>query len=521
MTRFLKILVLWLVVGAMVWLFTLWHWQQSGRDVNLADIVGYLFVLPTAIVAVWLLALWGLARVRAKAADAAVPSMAKDQGGDPMVSTDEAMRQAHAWVLDATVCSRAGRDALSTWSGLQAGQTRPDLDAHLQDLDGLPVFSARVADLEPAMPDDDGGTDPAEALSGAALRALALLSAPCDQLADSWMQWIDTLTQAGAPEAASGERVDAQGAAFDGVSRAYLSGVAHRLPADEAGRLPPVTWRVRLLMPVQWSEVDQDAIVRCAHARLAEVSESTQAQGLVAPQWEVTPPETPEAWWAEFDAHLQRWRRDGAHEAMLIVAVDSALDEATIDQWQSMGALFTAQHQTGRIPGEAAAGMLVVSPALYDRVQAHGGAGVLSQPAVKVSRPVRLQRDKSADAIGRVGATTLTEAMQQALSLHGVPPSANLMVVADADHRASRTAELFEALQAVMPGLDPMTHVARAGEALGDVGAARSVLSTALGCAAVWRSEGEHVAVAAHVQSTHDRVVLALSTGGALSAAPV
>ena len=49
----LKILLLWFVVGAMVWLFTLWHWQQTARDVDLFDIVAYLLGLPTALVLGW------------------------------------------------------------------------------------------------------------------------------------------------------------------------------------------------------------------------------------------------------------------------------------------------------------------------------------------------------------------------------------------------------------------------------------------------------------------------------------
>jgi hypothetical protein len=102
-----------------------------------------------------------------------------------------------------------------------------------------------------------------------------------------------------------------------------------------------------------------------------------------------------------------------------------------------------------------------------------------------------------------------------------VAPSLDLMVVTDADHRASRTSELFEALQTLVPGIDPTVQVTRAGEVLGDVGVARSLLSAALGCAAVWASEGEQVALATHVQSSHERVALALSVDDAQDAVPV
>lgn len=513
MTRFLKILALWLIVGAMVWLFTLWHWQQAHRDVDLFDIVAYLFVLPTAIVLVWVLALWGIQRVRAKAGEPVGASAALAGGSKAnavLANSDEALRQAHAWVLDAAVHSRAGLDPMSTWSEVQAGSTRPDLDAHLQDLDGLPIFSARVQELavDEAFNDDAGDVVPSVAVS----RALALLDGPGSQLAETWQAVMEVLSEQSSTSQAAHLLSDA-----DATLPSYLSGVGHRPASNVANLAQAVQWSVRVLMPASWSVADQDLVVCQLRARLAEVVEQAQAIGLSAPQWQVIPPATPEAWWGEFDQQLKQWTREARAEAMLILAVDSALDDDSVARWQAIGELFTAQHQTGRVPGEAAVGLLVVSDALHARL----ADATLPQAPVRVSRPVHLQRDKSADAAGRVGAGTLTDAMTQALSIAGMAPSQALMVVADADHRASRTTELFEALQAVVPGLDPMQNVARAGEALGDVGVARSLLSAALGCAAVWASDGEQVALATHVQSTHDRVVLALSAGGAAGAVPV
>ncbi|MGE5451250.1 MAG: hypothetical protein ACM3VZ_05320 [Acidobacteriota bacterium] len=510
MTRFLKILALWLVVGAMVWVFTLWHWQQHQRDVDLFDIGAYLLVLPTAIVAVWLGALWGVQKVRAQArAPLAMAAASSASAGSGSANTDESLRQAHAWVLDAALHSRAGLDPLSVWGELKSGSTRPDLDKQLQDLDGLPIFSARVPDLE-GVNELDGNAQTEAPPAVAVSRALALLDGPCSQLADTWSALIEVLQNA------QGAVSPAHAAWQPDSSPAYLSGVGHRAHADPADAGGSVNWSVRILMPASWSVADQDLVVCHVRSRLADLVAQAQAAGLPEPQWQVIPPATPETWWSEFDAQITRWTRDASSEAALVLAVDSALDDEIVERWQAIGELFTAHHQTGRIPGEAAAGLLVVSAAL----QARCTSASLSQAPIRISRPVRLVRDKSADVAGRVGATTLTEAMTQALSTVTVSASHALMIVADGDHRASRTTELFEALQAVMPGLDPMQNVARAGEALGDVGVARSLLSAALGCAAVWASEGEQVALATHVQSTHDRVVLALSGAGVADAAP-
>lgn len=509
MTRILKIVLLWLIVGAMVWLFTLWHWQQSGRDVDLFDIVAYLLVLPTVLVGAWLLALWAIKKIRTQAGrDVALPASKAGDASKPV--TDDALRQAHALVLDAAVYSRAGQDAMSSLSEVKAGSARPDLDAQLQDFDGLPIFSARVADLE-CDEIDIGSSSDGDAPAVVASRAIALLRGPAEQLTETWATLLDQL----APADASHD--DGAGHEWGGEAKTYLAGVGHRSAQVDSQRVSPVQWSVRVLMPSTWSVADQDLVVCAIRAQLSAVVDHAVACGLAAPQWQVIAPATPEAWWSEVDDHIKRWDREQSAEAMLIFAVDSALDEATVERWQSVGELFTAQHQSGRIPGEAAVGLLLASPIL----QARFDLSCLAQPVIRMARPVHLRRDKSADAVGRVGAATLAETMTQALSIAGIAPSADLMVIADADHRASRTSELFEALQTVVPGLDPMAHVARAGEVLGDVGVARSLLSTALGCAAVWASEGEQVALAAHVQSSHERVVLALSLDDAQGAALV
>jgi len=94
-------------------------------------------------------------------------------------------------------------------------------------------------------------------------------------------------------------------------------------------------------------------------------------------------------------------------------------------------------------------------------------------------------------------------------------------VVSDADHRPSRTSELFEALQAVAPDIDPSQQVTRVGEACGDLGVARALVPTVLACAALRNSDlAQRVAVATHVQSSHERVVVALSPMPPMPAAP-
>jgi len=64
MNRVWKAGGLLLVVGTMVWLVTLWQWQNAGRDVTLADIVLQLLLLPLLLVAVIWFAGWAVQRMR-------------------------------------------------------------------------------------------------------------------------------------------------------------------------------------------------------------------------------------------------------------------------------------------------------------------------------------------------------------------------------------------------------------------------------------------------------------------------
>lgn len=57
--------------------------------------------------------------------------------------------------------------------------------------------------------------------------------------------------------------------------------------------------------------------------------------------------------------------------------------------------------------------------------------------------------------------------------------------VSDADHRPSRSSELYEAFQALQPGADAMASVLRLGDTWGDLGVARALVPVALASSAV------------------------------------
>ncbi|MDE2401506.1 MAG: hypothetical protein KGL90_07545 [Burkholderiales bacterium] len=497
MSKAFKAGMLWLVVAALVWLVTLWRWQTTGHDVSGAEIVLQLLVLPVVLTVVLLLALWGVARLRNQAGSPLrVPGsvLASAEGGKTLSAATDP-RSFSVAVVDAAVHSAAGVGVEQVLMQIRAGEIRPDLDAHLQDVDGAPVFAARVKelDVEPLRE-----RLPAE-VSDRVVRVLALLQQPADQLfnrvAEMAMSWLEAQHPG-----ASGSRPDA---VTEPTMKAHLSGLTPppRSDVNRAATLPRLT--VRLFVPSDWTEVEREHLTAWLRMRCASLADEADALRDIPPALHVHALDHGDALWALVDQQAVQWAREADPQWCVLLVADSALDEVEIERRQAVGELFTGAHQTGRIPGEAAAAVLLTTtnwPGLPD---------MAPEPA-RLFRPVRLRRDKSADAAGRVGPTTLQEAMRQALSVSGACDTDLALVVADGDHRASRTAEVFEALQGVAPQLDPMLCVARVGAACGDLGLAASLVPLALAVGAVQQDGHTGVTLALNVQSPHDRIAVAL-----------
>jgi hypothetical protein len=507
MSRVLKAGVLWLAIGVIVWLVTIWRWQSAAYQATSVEIVSRLFVLPLVLTLVLLLTLWGVQRLREELRRPPSPSKGlaaarPAQTGAVEAAAHEAPGVVWAHVLAEAVVLPVGTDVESAWSALQARRCRPVLDDTLQDLDGLPVFTGRVTDLDVETWRQSWGGAP---VSGngvdeeRVVRAMALLAQPLHHLIE---HLVDCLPPDALPTAAE------DSAHAEGTARpAYLSGVADPDARNQQRRrqasAPQLT--VRVLLPSDWTERERERAVgwlRRQCGPLLDWMHAVDAQGV---RWLTESPQTPESFWSEIDASLSQWAQATCPMCMLVLAVDSGVNAAHVEQLQSVGELFTARHQNGRVPGEGAVGMLLAN-ALATAMWPPMG------PRVRFTRPVRTRRERSADAAGRVGHEALASALRQ---LHAMAQleAHTCLIVSDADHRAGRTAELFESLQEVMPGLDPMLAVMRVGEACGDMGMARALAPMALASHALRSGQKDwQTAVAVHVQPSHERVVLGLSS---------
>ncbi len=499
MTKVLKAGGLWLLISIIVWVVSMWRWQGAS-DVSTGQIVVQLGVLPLALTLVFIGVLFGVQRLRQIAVHADLPAAppASPDASASFGSDDPHPRGHAAWLLADAVTLTLGNDADSAWRSARTGVHRPGLDANLKDQDDLPVFSARVTDLD-LDPWWSGEPDLPDCLRRAHVaRVLQLLSPSLRQLLDALgsLAWSSEDINSNLHT----ERQDSF------AMPNHLSGVAQPARGGLNQAEHRLQLAVRLIWPQHWQPDVRDAAtewVRRQSGVLFDWADRHQVQDV---RWQVGAVEGEQGWWREWDQVLSQMGQEMRPSLLMTFAADSALDDDAVARMQAKGELFTAQHQTGRIPGEGSVGLMFANRAAADLL------GSQQPDMLGVSPSIRARRERSADALGRSGCGVLSDLLTR---LHTTWPgeASALKVISDADHRASRTAELYEAALAVMPEADPMISVIRLGDACGDLGVVRWLAPLALAAAAVRATEHPcGTAWVAHVHDPHHRTVLAVTS---------
>lgn len=443
MGRLLKKSLLVLALFAVVWLAVIIWWQESRTLPTGVDIGLYLFALPLAVLG----ALWLGARA-VRAARAPKP--------EPLASapaTEEAPAAlAQLRIVAVAARAAAGPDAAGIAEAL-AEQQRPELDPELKTLQGFPVFAARVPQLDDvelyAAARERGA--PAEALATAGLRATALLADIAATLTndahrrvteldvpardEDWpLLRFDIVLPASWPQAAR-ERARAQVLAAAGVWPDT------RVSATEHG--------ARDAMAV-------DMLLR----ELASASSSAAD----APTWRI------------------------------VLAADGYVDQDLVAQWDADAMLLTHANPQGRVPGEAAAGVLL------GQVHATATASTADATDVHVALSPVTHRQKPADARGAQAEPALADLTRDLVQRAAIAPDSVIHVISDADHRGSRPLEALNVASQLFEHLDTAKDCHAVGVACGHTGVAASLLTLAVACEACMHSESQPAVVTLTLQ---------------------
>lgn len=476
MAKVWKVLALLLVITALVWLTTMWRWQSAQVDPSATDLMLNLGVLPLVLTAALVMTLWAVKRLRSyAAAPAAVAPVAAPAQAAAPTHTAASERSAHVRVLASGVQLRSGSKWSDAQSTIASGECKPDLDAHIKDDDGIAVFTAPMPDLS-----TDG-------LADAMAETVGTLARSKPEAWSGYEAPVEVLRALTLLETTAGSMREALEAQWPALSAPPPS------PRNKptATTLPPSV-AIRVAIPARWPAQSQQAAGAWLEqlfnpfidAGLQAAGQSRAMAHSVRPavQLHVHPVASAEAFWLLMDQQLLQWQRDKEPGLLWALAADSLVNESDTATMASEKELFSGNNQRGRVPGEAAAGLLLASPAWPALPEA--------QPAqARLHRANLMRRDKSADASGRVSPQTLLQTATDALKASGWEPAQVAHMTTDADHRPSRTGEVYETLQELLPQLDTSEQALRLGVGCGDLGVARLLTCVALTAPQVQESQ--------------------------------
>lgn len=472
-----KGLGLFVLIACLVWLGVLWHWQSSRHEMSTEDIVLYLGMLPLGLFGFVLLARWAwqsaAARADHRAAQAQAATGVAELAAEAPVPADAA-RHATCQVLAATLSCAAAASARELLQAAQAGKPRPGLDRSLRRADGLPAITARVAsadevDIAEALAaaftrlrlrrPEFAGREPGERLQ----RALGLLGPVLAEALAALSPWAVQLGGRAAEPAEAG----AGGPAATDTRSQVIAHATRRAPAMPD---PPV---VRVL--VAWPEGTDEFGRELARQWLADTLRGL-GEGTVADErWRVHAQAVgsgPELL-LEADRLLQEQRRQGRVDLLLVTACHSDLDSHTVLRLDDAQALFGTATPRGRVPGEAAAALVLADagwPA--DPLADH--------PPTHLHRPAVGQRSKSIDAPGRTSSDVVVQLLRHALAAARLEATQAPALATDADQHTLRGPELFGATLAELPHLDAAEDLRLAGPLCGHLGPCGALASVAM-----------------------------------------
>lgn len=415
--RSIRIGLVLLLACALLWALELAWWADQELSPSTRDIALYMLGLPLALFGgYWLLRSFidGLRHpVAATPAPTSPPAVA--------TTPPPAEPLAPSFAIAGGILRTAHGDDASQLLGALGEGKRPVPDAHLADADGFPVFAARIEES-----DTDAVTEQVDALAGtlgmepihrpAILRALAVLDLALPDIC------------------------------------AALTVLA--ADADAGSVTPRICWFV----PQDWHRQNFALLAAWLDSRLATLEDAPYAQTVLPAQ-------------SAADLLLQLGADAGQPSAdaapLLVLAASSFLTDDAIATWEGSGELFSGHTQHGRIPGEAAAALLLTPWQAEPTEQALPGLG----------KPAGEKRTQPTGSGGRPQAVALATTRTKALAQHGIEPTQICSIVTDIDHRAERSSEFFAALGDDFEHLDPATEVLATGVACGDTGIVAALLS--------------------------------------------
>lgn len=456
----LRPFVLAVLATALVWALVLGWWRAVGYEPGTAELATHLVLLPATLLAgFWLLRTF-IEHLRQPPAAATPRTIGTSEF--PVSQASAQARRAETFLVAAALQCAHGTEAAQVLDAALQGCT-PPLDDALRDANGFPVFAARVAELSPEdlgekvrdHSDDLHLTDREEDM-----RALAMLHGALPRALDDIAQFI-------APDPAAIRTI------------LWLSD-RDRAHANDTGL---AAWLRREHLAPRGIAATE---IRFHHAQ--DDAHAFELIGAVA---------------ADLD-------RESSPAIALVLGAVSHVGERTIAAWEAASHLFSANTQDGRIPGEAAAVLVLANRA---------GAALVRRPtSPRLSHTASGRARPPGDSRAKAAPPPLGSLIDAILADMQIDAARVSKVLADADHRPPVTRELLRALSERFPTLEPLSDTLSVGNATGFASPMGGLV--ALLCAAEAATAAEGVALCVTCQSPHARAAVIVDASPPASISP-
>ena len=470
MRSLIKGAALFVAVACVVWIAVLWRWRATQREMDAGDIVMYLAILPIVVFALVLAARWAV-RGALERQDAQVATTASTASASTTKAPAAEVRPALSWhLLGAWTHTAAGASVDDLLAAIEAGDPRPRPDPLLLDDEGLPVLTARIAELDPddveqALQRKPAAVDGQAPVPARAVRALASLAPLIDELVQSiaaWAsQWQDAHERAGGDTARLVRVLAAWPADWsDATCAAAQAWLAARLCDPLVDVLPLARWTIRSQ--------------RMSGTELLSAAERT----------------------------LDALQRQGRDDPVVLMACHSDLDAEGIRSLERHQRLFhSARRPKVAMAGEGAA-VLALSAVDWPADAA------IDAERVRFDSPAIVRRAASIEDAGRTSSDDAARLVNHGLASAGLAGATIAKLATDADQHTARATELFAVTLALMPGLDANEDLRLAGTIAGRLEAVAPLLTLAM--AAAQAREAGRPAVALSLADTHWRMAAVL-----------
>lgn len=384
-------------------------------------------------------------------------------------------------VVASAIWLPAGREASDVVEVLRGGR-RPPLHPALRDLHGFPASVADVEGVDEA--DADWCLDAETHVDDLHRRAIALLRPVAEELLLSAL-----------PEPAADGSADSL---VTGTGAMHPYAMHHSQSARAPAAQQNPTLRVMLLAPAHWPGGVRGLISNAMGELAISLGHDPAALEIL-----VHPVHCEADVW-QLLSHVSVTLADScvAGDRALVLAADSWVAEAVVEQLHADGRLLRSGTAEGEVPGEGAAGLLLAA-AEIDAIVLH----------------LPLQARVSDATRPRDAARITAELIARALDTAGCTADAPLQVVTGADHRPSRMVEAATALVAQRPEFDPVADALHLGVACGSLGVTGPLALLAVAAAHARETETPTLALALTDATTRAAAVLVPATHDSLSPA--